>query len=323
MQTDDLREQLVRRGLDTEGDMDELAVHPGDDTAKKQAGHWWSWAGKVDDSADKSESCSDEPVECPNVEAGCKESVVSNDAEEHASETDSPQSSCRHCNALITARDLPEHEGSCSEEQIECPNVGCGVTVVRGSMAEHREVCNLEQVECPCPGCEERMARAEVEGHVAASVAVHLRLAWKRVSEMEDEIKELRKRSEALTRVFTWSTDSAWSVRQSLPYTFTDGVSGFALNNNKNNEQFVGFFLKEGPACTMHFKCSILDKNDKILRVVSDPSRSDLAKPPFRTAPVGKARGAPFKLTEEDKAGAVRADGSIKLRMVVHLYLPE
>jgi len=33
--------------------------------------------------------------------------------------------------------------------------------------------------------------------------------------------------------------------------------------------------------------------------------------------------GAWFDLTDADKAGAVRADGSIRLRMVVHLYLPE
>ena len=189
MQTDDLREQLVRHPcLQPPADMDELAVHPEDhtttmplrastsaaldhaptiaddhdlgaasvshdptpsatvtpaladikldastvshDAAKKQAGHWWSWGGKVDDSADKSESCSYEPVGRPNAEAGCKESVVRNDAqEEHASETGSPlqqgdsyfdhsgslarlhpQRSCTHCNALIAARDLPSHE---------------------------------------------------------------------------------------------------------------------------------------------------------------------------------------------------------------------
>jgi len=33
--------------------------------------------------------------------------------------------------------------------------------------------------------------------------------------------------------------------------------------------------------------------------------------------------GTDFDLTEADKAGAVRADGRIKLRMVVRLYLPE
>jgi hypothetical protein len=33
--------------------------------------------------------------------------------------------------------------------------------------------------------------------------------------------------------------------------------------------------------------------------------------------------GVYFFLTDVDKAGAERADGSIKLRMEVHLYLPE
>ena len=41
------------------------------------------------------------------------------------------------------------------------------------------------------------------------------------------------------------------------------------------------------------------------------------------TRSAGAGVGVHFTLTAADKAGAVREDGSIKLRMVVHLYLPE
>jgi hypothetical protein len=187
------------------------------------------------------------------------------------------------------------------------------------------------------------MLRAEVEEHVAASGAVHLRRAWGRAVEMEEKVAEqgsvilkqkeelagMQRRADALTRVFTWSTDSEWSKGVSDPYTFTGGVVGRCYNqlNDEDDEEdethLMGFILKQGPTCTMHFKCSILDKNDKVLRVVSEPQRCDFRKPPTRTARPGRGRGTAFNLTDADKAGAVRADGSIKLRMVVHLYLPE
>jgi len=86
------------------------------------------------------------------------------------------------------------HESSCPEAQIECPNVGCGVTVARRSMEEHRGGCGREEVECPCPGCDERVARAEVEEHMAASGAVHLRRAWGRAVEMEEKVAEMEEK---------------------------------------------------------------------------------------------------------------------------------
>ncbi|KAJ1469389.1 hypothetical protein T484DRAFT_1851979 [Baffinella frigidus] len=85
-------------------------------------------------------------------------------------------------------------------------------------------------------------------------------------------IHALQRRAEALTRVFTWSTDAAWSGRKSLPYTFTDGVRGHCFNGKPGDKTCtygMGFALEEGPACTMHFKCSVLDKDDKVLRFVS------------------------------------------------------
>ncbi|KAJ1480354.1 hypothetical protein T484DRAFT_1811043 [Baffinella frigidus] len=255
----------------------------------------------------------------------------------HASEAWDHERCCAHCRTPFKARVLSKHEGICPEAQIKCPNVGCGETVARRSMAEHRGACGREEVQCPCPGCEERMARAEVGEHVEAAGVVHLR---NRVAEMEERMSDLQtkvagqgetiaalqSRAPALTRVFTWSTGSAGSRQQSLPCTFTDGVRGHCFNGKsgfKHIPHYMGFALEEGPASTMHFQCSILDKNDKVLRVVSSESVYDVRRPPAKISPVGERWGASFDLSEADKAGAVRADGSIKLRMVVHLYLPE
>ena len=195
--------------------------------------------------------------------------------------------------------------------------------------------CAYELMQCPCPGCEERMVRAKVEEHVAASGAVHLQRAWKQAEELEEENKELQKnlpgRADALTRVFTWSTDSAWVEHPqrhlSFIKTFTDGVRGPGSTGEPADESFthwMGFALEEGPPCTMHYKCSILDKNDKVIRVVSAPEDADFQQPPIATSMEGDGWGvgASFNLTAAEKAGAVRADGSIKLRMVLHLYLP-
>ena len=93
-----------------------------------------------------------------------------------------------------------------------------------------------------------------------------------------------------------------------------------------DNAQFthrIGFHLVEGPACTIHYKCSILDKDDKVLRVVSCPGCGNIERIPIPISVAGGGKGVPFTLTAADKTGAGRADGSIKLRMVVHLYLPE
>ena len=173
--------------------------------------------------------------------------------------------------------------------------------------------------------------------------AKEIKTMKRKVVEMEETVADLlwvvvqqesvmalcSQEEKGLARVFTWSTNSTWSPKNSDSCTFTDGVNtvrGHCFSQKQiggKNVTSMGFTLDEGPVCTMHFECSILDKDDKVLRVVSTPENADLEKTPEQTAPKGRGRGASFILSEEDKAGAVRADGSIKLRMVVFLYLPE
>ena len=384
MGTDDVRKELEQRGLNSKGRRVKLVAllkeHRQHHTGQGAA-HLCSWRGRVCELAGHlAERCGHETVECPNSATGCMESVLRKDAARHASKTcEYRQSRCSHCSALFVTRDLPAHEGSCPEAQIECPNAGCGENVARRSMVEHRWGCGREEVACPCPGCEERMARSEVEAHVEASEAVHLRSAWGAVAEMEEKVDELdemfaeqeqtikgqrktikeqerllveqkgeiavlrkegekvgkdlsslfsllqkrigelaeaikaktgvvaglERRAEALTHVFTWSTDSAWSNKASVSCTFTGGVRGQCVSFKRADTHWMCFKLEEGPAaCTMHFKCSILDKEDKVHRGVSELDSEDFKKPPSEIRPV--LSGASFSLSEDDTAAAVR-----------------
>ena len=201
------------------------------------------------------------------------------------------------------------------------------------------------------------MPRADVEEHVAASAAVHLCGACKMVAEMEEKvgrtlaeqtevIKEqaavireqgksiveqkaeiaglvagLQRSAAALTHVFTWSTDSAWNHNKSDSFTFANGVCGHGDNDKRNGGRFMWFILEGcGLECTFHFKCWILDKDDKVIRVISPPEREDFRTPP--TVVSFGITGCFVTVSDQDKAAAVRADGSIKLSMLVHLYLP-
>ena len=146
------------------------------------------------------------------------------------------------------------------------------------------------------------------------------------VEQQNRTITGLLGRADALTHVFAWSVPSSWSDKSSAVFTFADGVRGHASTGTPENENYthwMGFTLDQGPICKHKCKCSILDKNDKILRVVSPESWSDFQRPSTSTRPVGGGGGAAFNLTDADIAGATRSDGTIKLRMVVHLFLPE
>ena len=183
------------------------------------------------------------------------------------------------------------------------------------------------------------MHREDVEEHVAASAAAHLRAAWKMVAEMEEKVGRtlaeqaeviteqgnsiagLQRSAAALTHVFTCSTDIAWSDAESVSFTFADGFRGHCQIGKANMGLFMLFILEEGGLkCTLHLKCWVLDKEDAVLRVISPPERGD-----FRTPPTEVSDGMAIcrvTVTDQDKAAAVRPDGSIKVRMVVHLYLP-
>mmetsp|Transcript_5453 Transcript_5453/g.13139 ORF Transcript_5453/g.13139 Transcript_5453/m.13139 type:complete len:195 (-) Transcript_5453:75-659(-) len=146
---------------------------------------------------------------------------------------------------------------------------------------------------------------------------------------LKAKVEELQRHRDALTRVFNITIPSTRAIRKTPLHTFADGVVGFCESKKgaQKDEHYIFFTLQEGPAVTLHFKCWLLHKNDSYTRrLLSKPDKGDFSKKPVKVTPAGTkgaSEGAKFKMTAEDKRDAEREDGSIKVRMAVHLYVPE
>jgi len=197
-------------------------------------------------------------------------------------------------------------------EIIECPNEGCSEQRERGSMHVHRpdsgqgeedddmetqsDLSSLLSRDGHEEGCDARLLREDMAAHAEATVhldaeATHLDSA------VELEAIHLDSEVELL--------QSAWSQNFAL-----EG-SGTELERES---------LIEGKTkCRVHITLSILDKHGKILREVhklgtaTEPAEEDFTVFPHWA-------GA-FTPTAVEKAQSVRADGSIRLRAEVRLFL--
>jgi len=126
------------------------------------------------------------------------------------------------------------------------------------------------------------------------------------VAHQHRTIAGLERRAQARTKVFTW-TEHSWDTpgrgTKSRPFFFADGVRGACSAScnppGSTSTHSMDFRLDEGPACTMHFKCSILDTDEGVIRVVSPPECGDFHQPP--TGPVS-ALCVPFNVTKGDKS---------------------
>ncbi|KAJ1477828.1 hypothetical protein T484DRAFT_1819887 [Baffinella frigidus] len=266
------------------------------------------------------------------------------------------------CGGTLARGSIREHRGGCGREEVECEYPGCEERMARAAVGKHVEASGTEHARKACEKMAEMEKKEAISRRVIAQqkevIVAQTQLAEaeqeEKVAELEQEVAQqhevisglqtkmaeqnafVRKRGEAMTHAFSWTTSRysgrsffqccvPWSIDSwwSVPHTFINGVSGRCTIKKRVHGSFshgMGFRLQEGPAgCTMHFKCSILDKDDKVLRVVSAPQDCDFLRAPVEIA----GSGAEFDLTEEEDWAAVRADGSIKCLMVVHLYLPE
>ena len=293
-------------------------------TAEEMLAQRCMWSGNVPDLASHLlTECVYEQVPCPNKAAGCNERVPRHASENHASHLCAYRSVvCAHCVKPVEARALVEHQAACPEAQAECPNAGCGVTLTRGGMEDHQRVCGWEEVECPCPGCEELMLRADVAQHVETSGAVHCQRAQLIVAALSSEIHA--RDAATLTREFTWLTDRTWAGGESDRQSFGHGIHGHCFSYMLGTKFAMAFSLKEPLGeCTMHFVASIIGKDDAHPSlVVSNMRYVDFQSPPIDIAHQG-GLGKSFDLTAAQMGDAVRADGTIKLCMVIHLHLPD
>ena len=85
------------------------------------------------------------------------------------------------------------------------------------------------------------------------------------------------------------------------------------------HSHFIGYEMKGIDQCKVHVTCSILDKHDKILRTVHEQGTATAPFAQVFTSSI--VWGQAFTPTAEEKAQSVRADGSIRLRAEVRLFL--
>ena len=288
-------------------------------------------------------SCGWEPVEC--ARHGCGERMLRKDAAEHdVSSCAVRPVSCTHCNESQAYGQMAAHEGSCPRARVPCPNERCGVLLERKGLCDHRAGCVHETVECPCPGCEVKLLRAEMEAHVDASMGEHNLPAMMREFSRKDreiaelngqnanlrvQVADLQKRvsGKIIRKVFTWSANG-WALdadTNSECLQFRGGVTARCcldksrtVSGEEQRTHHLGLqFQKIQFRVGVHAVFRILDLNDEPIRSLNLGS----ARSPFEGFTARATKGIYFMPTDEEKARALREDGSIKLRAVVDVYL--
>jgi len=284
-----LRKLLREHFLDTAGSKAEMEARVEEDR-KKRAG--CGWKGRVAELPAHLGTCEWAPVECPN-----------------------------HCEELVQRRLLVEHERVCTTKA-ECPNAGCSVQHRRQAMNQHRAECEHEEVTCPCPGCDARLLREDLDAHVEAmhwgDWAGQLQRVWRENTELKEKAEIEHIHAAPTSWVFNWRADG-W-VRgefESETHDFGQGVTGKCCLSIMNEHTHLIMFCFDGRAkCRVHATFSILDKHNKTLRQVYEFGTADAPEIAEDFDP-----GDDFTPTADDKAQSVRADGSIRLRAVVRLFL--
>ena len=294
-----------------------------------------SWRGHVGDLAAHLGKCELALVECHNT--CCKESLLRRDFAQHEAACAHRTTICGDCKIEMCSRSLAEHEGRCTKAKIQCLTAGCSVVFERAAMPAHRAECEYEEVACPCPACDASVLRKDVDVHVEAThLAVQqLRAAWGeaerwksiavRLHETDDTLQsELRHAAPSPTSwVFNWRADG-WesAVIESDFHEFGDGgVSGncmFEVSITDGHSHFIGFGFTGRATCRVQTTFFVLDRNDKTLREWGGGTA-----PREQHGREGSYAGIGFTPTAEEKGQSVRADGSIRLRAVVRLFMDD
>ena len=339
MSVGELGTELLQRGLDSTGNKPELVARLEED---RKEGVGCRWRGYVGQLAGHLGECGFAPKKCPNE--GCTESPLRKDLPAHeATMCEHRAVKCRHCSKEMIGRSLADHEGGCPSAMIECPAEGCSGQFRRSAMNLHRAECQHEEVTCPCPGCDKRLLRKDIIQHVGnrhRQEAGELLVSFSRKiavlegkvaeleSELEGKVAELESEqrlaaASTTSSVFNWRAEGWGGSRfESETHEFADGIAGqcvLAFSSKPQHSHFIGFNVQGRDKCRVHATLSLLDKHDKILRQVHETGTAEAPEEFDFTASTYKGRY--FTPTAAEKAQSVRADGSIRLRAEVRLFL--
>ena len=195
-------------------------------------------------------------------------------------------------------------------------------------MHQHFDECEHEEVTCSCPECDARLLRKDLAAHVEAThleqAGEQLQSLWAETAEMRELIaaSESEQRHAAASPtswVFNWRA-AGWGPGLFFSETrdFGEGVGGHCTLQNSDDpdhSHMIGVLIEGIATLRIHATFSILDKHDKTLRQVHEIGTTNSPRE------VAGWIGGRFRVTAADKAQSVRADGSIRLRAVVRLFL--
>jgi hypothetical protein len=343
-----LRAALTQHGLDSNGVKSELVARL-EKYRKKASG--CEWSGNVEDLTSHRGVCA--WTKCPNT--GCSASPLrTNLLLEHGAICEHRKITCGHCRVEVPYLSLTDHEALCPDAEIVCPNENCSETERRCLMQFHRGGCQHEQITCNSPECYARLPRKDITAHVRACHMHSRNSAEEMLQEMWGENAARTAASESELRnsagspiscVFNWragwgpnlsnlseysgyceDTDETQRYRSEM-HNFGGewqgyGVFGLCDRPDEDDSHFIGLRMENDRAeftkCLVHATFSILDKNDTGLCQIYEEG-TDMAPVMFDFKEFLCAEY--FTPTAEDKAQSMRADGSIRMRAVVRLFI--
>ena len=154
---------------------------------------------------------------------------------------------------------------------------------------------------------------------------------WREKAALEGRVAEFKSEqrhtaASPTSWVFNWRAEG-WGPGhfESKTHDFGGGATGKfmiqrdSIDGHAKSRHFIGFRLEGLAKCRLHYTVCVLDKHDKTLRQVHKLGTA--TAPIEKDFTVSRYWGRNFTPTAEEKAQSVRADGSIRLRAVVTLFL--
>jgi hypothetical protein len=331
-----LKTALRARGLRSTGNKAALMARLEEDRKNGCA-----WRGCVGELATHRGECEWAQEKCPFK--GCTESPLRTVLAKHQSTCGERLVTC-DCNKEMPCKFLEDHKALCQEAEIACPNEGCSAKHARWGMDGHAQSCEYAEVTCPCPWCETtHLRRKDLDAHVRdchlERAELQLQYLWRENARLEAwSTSEARHAAGSPTSwVFNWGAPG-WGrgAFMSEMHDFGGGIEGrFSLMNAVISGEraspipHVILFnisgMKRDSPCKIHATFSILDPNDKTVfsTEIGSVNRPADTQDYDQCAIIASDRlaGMKFELFPDEKTQAVRADGSIRLRAVVRLFL--
>ncbi len=118
--------------------------------------------------------CEHRHINCPN---SCGDRVPKAELDNHLTDSCSKRKViCQYCNQYSTFGEIEDHNRSCVEFPVKCPN-GCSDSEIpRGSLPQHLLQCPFQPVPCEFEGigCTTQVRRNEMALHMERASQVHL-----------------------------------------------------------------------------------------------------------------------------------------------------